>query len=366
MAKQIPIELFLEKARHFAVIDVRSPKEYAKGHIPGAFNLPLFSDNERAKVGLEYKQLGRAKAIETGLDMVGPKLSLFVKKVKEITSEKEVLVHCWRGGMRSSSIAWLLEQAGFTAWTLQKGYKAYRQHVLKIFEQTASPIILGGMTGSGKSDILRKLNEEGHQVMDLEGVANHKGSAFGHIGQAEQPSTEQFENNLAKIWQQFDLSRPIWLEDECMMIGKVGIPYTLYQQMRKAPLIKIKLDREIRAVRLVKEYGQFDDAILAAAIERISKRLGGQHVKSALEALEQQDYHTVALITLYYYDKAYEHGMSKRMPDNVYSVELPSDDPDANARIILDYLHTNQKTIWKSRKVSGSPSTAMEPAVAAK
>ena len=228
MQKELDILQFLTLAETIPVIDVRSPAEFEKGHIPGAFNIPLFNNEERAIVGTLYKQKGKNEAVLAGLDIVGPKMSSLVSEARKISVNNEVLVHCWRGGMRSGSFCWLLNTVGIKASTLKKGYKAYRNHVLQSFEKPFQIIILGGETGSGKTEILKYIREEGEQVIDLEGIAHHKGSSFGAIGQEPQPRPEQFENDLALQWNKLDPSKRIWLEDESKNIGRVFITDSLW------------------------------------------------------------------------------------------------------------------------------------------
>jgi len=174
--------------------------------------------------------------------------------------------------------------------------------------------------------------------MDLEGVANHKGSAFGALGQADQPTTEQYENDLGKIWQEFDHSKTIWTEDESHSVGSVRINDPLFEQMRKAPLLAIIVPKSERIKRLVKEYACFDIDLLKQMCKKIEKRLGGLKVKRAFESLEQGDFATVADITLDYYDKAYGHGLDTRTTQEVYRIEIEKDEPEQNAKYLIDYL----------------------------
>ena len=337
MEKELDIQSFLSLAETIPVIDVRSPAEFEIGHIPGAFNLPLFNNEERAIVGTLYKQKGRNEAVLAGLDIVGPKMSSLVNESKKIAVNNEVLVHCWRGGMRSGSFCWLMNTVGIKATTLKKGYKAYRQHVLQSFEKELQIIILGGETGSGKTEILKFVRATGEQVIDLEGFANHKGSSFGAIGQEPQPRPEQFENDLAKHWNTLDPERRVWLEDESKNIGRVFIPDALWNQMKLAPIIRVNVPKSERIKRLVKEYGTFDKKILQVAIERIQKRLGGQWVKRSIEALEAGDMATVADITLVYYDKAYNYNHELRKMEGVHFLEVEQDDPELNAKKVLAF-----------------------------
>jgi len=292
------------------LLDVRSPGEYTHGHIPGAISFPLFTDEERAEVGTMYKQAGKEEAMELGLRFVGPKLETFVKDAKALAPERKVMVHCWRGGQRSGSIAWLLRQAGFEVEILPGGYKAYRKLVLDSFESSPlQMVILGGQTGSGKTKILYELDKQGEQIIDLEGLANHKGSAFGFIGELPQPTVEQFENDLFERILALDLSKRIWIENESHSIGRIFIPEPFWVKMRVAPLINLKIPDEARIENLLEDYVLTDKADLETAFNKISKKLGGQNLKEALEALERNDFASAARIALWYYDKTYQHGI---------------------------------------------------------
>lgn len=327
---------FLQKAQKLPVIDVRSPAEYDHAHIPGAVNIPIFDNEGRAKVGTCYKKSGHDAAVRLGLTLVGPKLADFVAQADQLAPQREVLVHCWRGGMRSGSFTTLLRAAGFTVATLEGGYKAYRNHVLAAFEKPQPIVILGGKTGSGKTDILKVLAQLGEQVIDLESIAQHKGSSFGAIGQNPQPSSEQFENLLHQQWQQLDPTRRLWLEDESRNIGTCIIPLPLWHQMEQAlTIFFLDLPKELRIQRLVREYACYAPQLLQAATERIKKRIGGQHFNAAMEALSRQDYATGADISLNYYDKAYLYGISQHPPEQVRRLEITEDDPAATAQILL-------------------------------
>ncbi len=317
---------------NWPIIDVRSPVEYEHGHIPGAVNIALFSDEERAHVGTVYKQESSEAAIAIGYQYVTPKLEAFIADALKVAPEGKVIVHCWRGGMRSESFAKHLADNGFS--DVQKiigGYKAYRNHVLDQFTIPANLKVLGGFTGSGKTHILSELKKFGNQVIDLEGMANHKGSAFGGIDQAKQPTTEQFENNLSAQWSTLNLNEPIWIEDESHTIGGVRIPLALYEQMRASNVYFIDIPKEERAKHLVTEYAQCDNQLLTDSINKISKRLGGLNVKNAITFLEEENYYEVAMISLSYYDKSYLKGINKRKSEVVKRISLPTTSHYENA-----------------------------------
>jgi tRNA 2-selenouridine synthase len=338
MAKYLPIEELLPLTDSLPIVDVRSPAEFAQGHIPGAINIPLFDNNERKEVGIRYKQGGKDNAVLLGLEIVGPKLAHFAKEARKYAKNKKIMVHCWRGGMRSASMAWLFETAGIDTYILEGGYKAYRRYIRHRFSIPAKLYILGGYTGSGKTDILKHLEQRGEQFLDIEAIAHHKGSVFGPLGQKEQPTNEQFENNLADTWRKFDLSKPVWVEDESRQLGKVGIPEPLFTQIRNSHVIKIIIPKKERVKRLVKEYGHFNDNLLSEQLYKIKERLGGLRLKKALKALENNDVSTVAALTLEYYDKAYEYGINLRNPDTVFELRLPEDNPGKNAEAILNFV----------------------------
>ncbi len=333
MPTPLPPPTFLQKAEALPVVDVRSPGEFAQGHIPGAVNIPLFSNEERAQVGTTYKQVSQEEALLLGLEFVGPKMADFVRESKVLAPENEILVHCWRGGMRSGSFGWLLETAGMKVSTLVGGYKAFRNEVLAGFMIPQNIIILGGKTGSGKTEILHQLRKLGEQVIDLEGLAHHKGSSYGAIGQLPQPSSEHFENRIYNQWRRLDPSRRVWVEDESRTVGRCLIPQNVWTQMQNAPVVMVDMDKATRIERLVREYACYDIDLLHEATNRIQKRLGGQHHKAAIEALGQNDFATVADITLTYYDKAYQHGSGNR--NVIYKVETSEDNPKKMAEQLV-------------------------------
>lgn len=329
MVSEIKIEEVF--SYNLPIIDVRSPGEFEHGHIPEANSTPLFSNDERAHVGTVYKQKSKETAIEVGYTYVEPKLESFISDALKIAPNKKVIVHCWRGGMRSQSFAKHLSDNGFTdVKVIIGGYKAFRNLVLSDLGKPVPLKVLGGYTGSGKTQILQELKKLGNQIIDLEGLANHRGSAFGGIGQKEQPTVEQFENNLHATWRKLDLKKPIWIEDESHNIGKVKIPMQFFNQIRYSKLYFIDIPKNERAKFLVSEYANKNTQLLKESILRISKRLGDLNAKKSIQLLDEEKFYEVALISLHYYDKFYLKGMKKRN-NEVIQIQFPSTDHYQNA-----------------------------------
>jgi tRNA 2-selenouridine synthase len=326
--EKISIDRFLELGKRFPVLDVRSPGEYTHAHIPGAYNLPLFTDEERKIVGTAYKQQSREAAIKTGLDYFGRKMRPIVESVESLagslspaSGSKQVLIHCWRGGMRSAGVAWLLDLYGYKVCTLAGGYKSYRNRVIETFSFPFTFNILGGYTGSGKTYVLDELQRKGAAVIDLEKLAHHKGSAFGNIGMPQQPTQEMFENLLSHELRTLIKSNadapavvpdPIWLEDESQRIGQINLPHTLWNTMQRSPMLFLDIPFEERLKHIVQEYGELDKEKMADAIVRIKKRLGPLETKTALQMLEEGGIESCFRILLKYYDKSYNKALNNR------------------------------------------------------
>jgi len=334
-AIKISIEDFLKKKIHAPVLDVRSPLEYKHAHIPGAYTLPLFTDAERVVVGTTYKQQSRQSAIKYGLDFFGLKMRKMVEEAEQIinnqsflasttesdnSSKRQVLVHCWRGGMRSAAVAWLLDLYGYEVYVLEGGYKSFRRWALHQFEKTYPIKLLGGYTGSGKTKVLKALKDRGESIVDLENLAEHKGSAFGNLGMPGQPSQEHFENKLAlslyessaHIMDTKGSCNCLWIEDESQRIGDVNIPISFWNQMRTNNIMFLDIPFEERLHYIVEEYGHFEKERLVNAVIRIKKRLGGLETKEAIHALIEDRTEECFRILLRYYDKWYLKGLNNR------------------------------------------------------
>jgi len=335
MIREITIDDLIKMGASTPVADVRTPAEFTRGHIPGASNLPLFSNEERVQVGTTYKQVSREAAILLGFDLTGGKWSGFIRHALEIAPHKKITVHCWRGGMRSGAMAWALNLYGFEVYVLKGGYKHYRKWVLRQFGAAYDLWVIGGMTGSGKTRILQQLGSMGQQVIDLEDLARHQGSAYGSLNKLVQPTQEQFENNLSHQLDQLDHEKKIWVEDESISIGRCNIPRPFWDQMQAADLFDLQVPTEQRIRALVREYGSLDKTFLSECTERIRKRLGPEQTKNALTAIREHRMEDFIRIVLVYYDKTYRTGMNSRKAGRIFPVDIRADDPAANAGQIL-------------------------------
>lgn len=321
-SKSLPIFNFLKQSVGHVIIDVRAPIEFKKGHIANAINVPLFEDIERAEIGTLYKQQGKDIAVTRGLEIVSPKLVPFVNQVKKLSSSKKIFVYCFRGGMRSNSFAWLMNTSGLDATILEGGYKNYRNHVLNYFEREKKLVVLGGMTGSGKTDLLKNIKHDNFQIIDLEAIANHKGSAFGSINEEKQNPQQVFENNLFYALNLLDEDKHILVEDESQSIGFNKIPRGFWFQMKKAPIIKLEVPFELRVQKLVQDYTTTNIEALKICIKKIEQNLGTQNANLCLNYLDENNLTEVARLTLKYYDKAYSFTYNKKTSQQIIPLVL--------------------------------------------
>lgn len=329
MSAEVAIDAFLSGAG--PLLDVRTPGEFQQGHIPGARNCPLFNDAERAVVGTLYKQSGRQAAVRQGLELVGPRMAALADHLlaaRALEPDHPLRLHCWRGGLRSNSVAWLAATLDLPVLVLEGGYKAYRRWVLDRMEHPWPLRLLGGRTGTGKTVLLQALARQGVAVVDLEGLAHHRGSSFGGLGLPDQPSSEQFENRLAAALELHRDAGEIWLEAESAQVGRCRIPAGLWRQMRTAPVLEVRRPLQERLRHLVEIYGPQDPAALIDATLRIQKRLGPQRTTAAVEAIGRGEMGEACAQMLDYYDRCYDRDIGDHA---VTAVTLGGLDPEAAA-----------------------------------
>ncbi len=311
MVKFLTTEQFLEYPG--VTIDVRSPGEFATGHIPEAINLPLFSDEERAIIGATFSYYGQTAAIDKGLQFMSPKLADYVANARDLLNGQIAKNYCWRGGMRSTFASNVLNTMMVPSISLVQGYKAFRSWCLQELQQPKPLIVIGGLTGSGKTKILSQLISHGEQVLDLEKFANHSGSVFGGLARSPQPKNENFENSLAIQWHSFSPSKPIWIEDESRMIGTCKIPDQIFTLMERSPVIVIEKPREERLQHIEEIYGSIDPSLLSEATLCLKKRLGGKDADTASSLFLAGEFLPACSIVLDYYDKTYKYSTSNRI-----------------------------------------------------
>ena len=331
---------FIHASKDALVIDVRTPAEFEQGHIIGATNLPLFTNDERVLVGTCYKQQGRQPAILLGFELIGGRWADYIRDVESLLAitqneRKKVFVHCWRGGMRSGAMAWALTMYGFDVYVLKGGYKTYRRYCVDTFETRYPIIILSGKTGCAKTATLLEMKKLGEQVIDLEGLAHHQGSSFGSKGNDYQPSQEQFENTLAHELRQLDTTKRIWFENESIVIGRREVPRGIFEQMRKAQIIDMQLPIEERVDFLNDDYGVLDKEFLKESVLKITKRLGPNETKLSLQAIDENRMKDFIRQVLVYYDKTYQRSQEKRDKTTIHSLSLNTLDPQENAKILV-------------------------------
>lgn len=332
---RVTVNSFLELAQTAPILDVRSPGEYKQGHIPGAVSFPLFSDEERAEVGTIYKQVSPDAAVKRGLELVEPKMQEMYAQGLSLAQDNRLLVHCWRGGKRSESVAWMLSLSGKEVKVLEGGYKAFRNFVLSEFEKPRKLWVIGGLTGSGKTEVLHHLASMEERTVDLEEMANHRGSAFGGLGMDEEVTQAQFENELGvRLWE-LGTEKPMWVEDESRGIGAIVQPAGFWQSHQAGKLFFLDFPKKVRVERLLEDYGHLDAELLKDSIIRIEKRLGGLATRKVLTAFDQGDSEQVVSLLLDYYDRNYLHLVNSRPKEKIVHMSFPAFDVDEIAEALI-------------------------------
>ena len=319
------------------LIDVRSPEEYYKGHMPNSISIPIFNNEERSIIGKKYKYYGRENAVREGFKIIENKIDKIINKfilikkefdistIDKTANDTYIKIYCARGGMRSQSMLWLLEKFHYPCITLNGGYKTYRNWVLNIFKDRQKIIVIGGKTGTRKTKILEKLKALGYQILDFENLANHRGSSFGGLGMKEQPTNEQYENLIAEDLNKFNKKKIIFVEAESANIGKNRIPHELYKQMKNSKRIEIIRNEKIRIKELINTYSKYKKNDLKESVLKITKRLGPQRTKSAINSIDNEDWENVCKSVLDYYDRCYEHELKDKKDVKVLDMNLRTD-----------------------------------------
>jgi tRNA 2-selenouridine synthase len=293
-------------------LDVRSPSEFACGHIPGAISVPLFDDVERAQVGTLYRTDGSDQAKMLGLQLASAKLPEIIQQIRKLTNQgHNLVVYCWRGGSRSKSVVSILQLMDISAQQVIGGYKCYRNYVLKKLAEITIPpvVVLCGSTGVGKTTLLEFLDQQGVPVLDLEQLANHRGSAFGHVGLGLSQTAQNFDALLLSELERLSTQPYLLVECESKRIGNVYLPNSLFEAMQQGIRIRITADLETRITRLTDEYMPPDtthEGEFIKCLESLKKRIGTEKIQRLIHLFKEGDFREVARILLVdYYDHLY-------------------------------------------------------------
>ena len=304
------------------VIDVRSPSEFAADHIPGALNYPVLSDSERAEVGTLYKQ-DPFKARKVGAALISRNIAAMLEgPFKKMDGSFYPLLYCWRGGQRSQSLALVLEQIGFRVCVVEGGYKSYRQEIVSALENLPSRFelrLLSGLTGTCKTKILLLMRERGFQVLDLEGLAKHRGSLLGIDLESDQPSQKWFESQLATEMMSFDSAEPVWLESESNQVGAIHVPSILWKKMQQAKVVELTAPLEERVNYLLDAYDYFCEQpdFLKERIGWLKRVCGTEKIQSWFDLIDARDWSAfVADMLETHYDPTYSRSMN-RLTDRI-------------------------------------------------
>lgn len=324
----------------YVLIDVRSKKEYSDFTIPGSVNIPILDDEERARVGTIYINESREVAKRLGVEFVSKKLpELFDKILYYKSKYKKVVLFCERGGMRSNSLFSLMNSLGIEVYKLKGGYKAYRAHVTKmlpIINEKKDYIVLHGFTGTGKTQILKALKDVGMDVLDLEGIANHRGSILGAVGLKRKVSQKQFDAEVFETLKN-SIGNSIFIEAESKKIGNIIVPDYIIEKMKQGRHILIQGSINARAKRLVIEYTNTEHSVqeLISALDKFEKYISLKRISEYKQMILNNDYYNVAVELMEkYYDPLYSH-MQDRY---TYDVVIDSDDLDEAVKKLVDTI----------------------------
>ena len=324
------------------MVDVRSECEYSEATIPGAVNIPVLNNAERAAVGTTYRHEGSRDARRLGIKLVSPRLSEIVAAVDQIATGRKIVVFCWRGGQRSQFMASILATAGYDVYRVIGGYKAYRRCVVDYLDReelTQKAVVLHGLTGVGKTEVLLRLGEKGLPVLDLEGLARHRGSVYGKIGLPPSPTQKTFENSIAKFFTGIGEENIFVVECESRRVGNRLVPVSLMNSMKKGYriLLYTSLENRVKRIREVYTNGPGDNVKqLQESTLSLEKRIGSARVKELNKLLEERKFEPVFTYLLKeYYDPLYKY---PDCPSQEYLLSVDTTDIEKASSKIYDFI----------------------------
>ena len=334
------------------ILDVRSPAEYADDHLPGAISVPVLNDEERARIGTIYTQVSPFEAKKLGAALIARNIAHHLEeKFSDRPKSWRPLVYCWRGGMRSGAMAHILAQVGWNTSQLQGGYKTYRRHVITALETLPAKLdfrVISGGTGSGKSHLLHALAEQGGQVLDLEKLAQHRGSLLGKLPDQPQPSQKTFETRLWDALRIFTPDRPVYIEAESRKVGILSLPNTLVERMRVSPCVRIEVPQEARVKFLMDDYAHFlhNPALLTERLSLLVEMHGREIINRWCEMARQGEWEPlVEELLTQHYDPAYKRssGIGFQQLDKASVLKLPSLDSESLCKVAEDLIRNERK-----------------------
>ncbi|MEG6615692.1 tRNA 2-selenouridine(34) synthase MnmH [Peptococcaceae bacterium 1198_IL3148] len=311
-------------------VDLRSEGEYAEDTIPGAINIPIFNNQERALIGTTYKQIGVEQAKELGLEIIAPKLLVIYKQLRDIAATKTLIVFCWRGGMRSKFVLSVVSSLGIPMLRISGGYKSYRKYVVQYLDREKLPhkaVVLHGLTGVGKTEVLEKLTSMKEPVLDIEGLAKHRGSVYGKIGMPASPSQKSFESMIVDKLRKYEKVNYFLVECESRRLGKLLVPQIVLNTMADGYKVLLYAKLGKRVARITKDYTMGKDhniEALKSATSLLYKRLGKQKVAELNQMLDEHKFDDVfSFLLTTYYDPLYKY---PQQPDNGFDLCVDTGD----------------------------------------
>jgi tRNA 2-selenouridine synthase len=336
-----------QRAEFDAILDARSPSEFAEDHIPGAINCPVLDDQQRITIGTLYKQVSPFDARKLGAVLVARNVAYHIETLfADKPKHWKPLVYCWRGGQRSGAFTHILREVGWSAKRLDGGYKSYRHHViaqLQVVPKAYRYTVVAGPTGSAKTRILEAMQAQGQQVLNLEALAAHKGSVLGDLPGQPQPSQKGFETLVLDAMARFDPARPVYVESESKRIGQLRVPDAVFQGIQEGNWLRVQASLEQRVQFLLRDYAYFlSGPELAQQLERLKESCGGEAITRWKGLAQSKDFATlVAELLAQHYDRFYLRSMNQHAEGAAHRSFATDDLSDAGIAVLARAIAAN-------------------------